>query len=153
MFLCFENAVLVRGNNKALELKYGKDRAGHGWIEIDNYCYDPSLSLKFKKEIYKPYNVSKTTIDEYKKINKQLYEDIVNAKLIDFQPNGKKRTDLCTMIPVIQEISEMIKDTDFKKELNEYLKLINYDEKQICEDMNIAIQKCLNKEVKKSNKI
>lgn len=52
MFFCFENAVLVRGDRKDLELKYGKDNAGHGWIEMDGYCYDPSLLLRFKKETY-----------------------------------------------------------------------------------------------------
>lgn len=149
MFLCFDNAILVRGDNKALELTYGKNHAGHGWIEIGDYCYDPSLLLKFKKEtyyeIYKPYNVSKTTIDEYKTCNKQLYEDIVSTKLIDFQPNGKKRIDLCTVIPLIQAIAKGKNNEDFKKELNEYLELIHYDENEIYEEMNTTIQKCLYK--------
>ena len=85
IFFCFPNAVLVHGDNKDLELKYGKEKAGHGWIEMDGYCYDPTLLLRFKKEtfyeIYKPYNVSKTTTEEYKNCcdyNKQVYEDIVN---------------------------------------------------------------------------
>lgn len=151
MFFCFPNAVLVRGDNKDLELRCGKDNAGHGWIEIDDYCYDPSLLLRFKKEIfyeiYKPYNVSKTTVEEYKNCcdsNKQFYEDIVNTKLSDFQPNGSKRIDLCVMIPLVQGIAEMGTDEDFKKELDNYLKLIQYDERQVFEEMNVAFQKCLN---------
>lgn len=148
MFFCFENAVLVRGNIKYLELRYGKEQAGHGWIEMDGYCYDPSLLLKFKKEnyykIYKPYNVSKTTAEEYKnncEFNKQVYEDILNTKLTDFQPNGRKRNDLCTIIPLIQEIAEKRVNTDLKKELDNYLKLIQYDEMQIYEEMSQNMQK------------
>lgn len=142
MFFCFQNAVLVRGDNKYLELEFGKDNAGHGWIEIDDYCYDPSLLLKFKKEtyyeIYKPYNVSKITLDEYKnccEFNKQVYEKVVNTKLSDFQPNGKKRTDLCIMIPLFQETANMKNDSEFKEKLNDYLKLVQYDKKQAHEEI------------------
>ena len=159
MFFCFPNAVLVRGDDKDLELRYGKENAGHGWIEIDGYCYDPSLLLRFKKqtyyEIYKPYNISKTTAKEYKDCcdsNKRLYEDIVNTKLSDFQPNGRKRTDLCVMIPLVQGIAEMGTDVDFKRELNEYLESIHYDERQVYEEMNQAYQKCLEEETKKLEK-
>lgn len=119
---------------------------------MNGYCYDPTLLLKFKKEtyyeIYKPYNVSKTTAEEYKNCcdsNKQFYEDIVNTKLTDFQPNGSKRTDLCVMIPLVQGIAKMTTNEDFKKELNEYLKSIQYDEKQVYEEMTVAFQKCFNK--------
>ncbi len=152
MFFCFEESLLVRGDNKDLELKYGKENAGHGWIEIGDYVYDPSLLLRFKKEtyyeIYKPYNVSKTTTEEYKNCcdsNKQFYEDIVNTKLSDFQPNGRKRTDLGLMIPLVQGIAEMGTNEDFKRELNDYLKLIQYDERQVYEEMNAQFQKCFNR--------
>lgn len=160
MFFCFPNAVLVRGDNKDLELRYGKDNAGHGWIEMDGYCYDPSLLLKFKKEVYyemyKPYNVTKTTVEEYKNCcdsNRQFYEDIVNTKLNDFRPNGSKRTDLCVMIPLVQGIAEMGTNEDFKRELSKYLVSIQYDEKQVYEEMNAKFQKCLKEEVKKSRKM
>jgi hypothetical protein len=149
MFFCFPNAFLVRGDTKDLELRYGKDNAGHGWIEMDGYCYDPSLLLKFKKEtyyeIYKPYNVIKTTAEDYKKCasSKQFYEDIVNTKISDFQPNGSKRTDLCAMIPLTKGIAEMESNEDFKRELNDYLESIQYDEKQVYEEMNSAFQKCI----------
>lgn len=148
MFFCFEESVLVRGCTKDLELRFGKGGAGHGWIEMDGYCYDPSLLLRFKKEtyyeIYKPYNVSKTTAEEYKDhcdSNKQFYEDIVNTKLSDFQPNGKKRIDLCAVVPLVLEIAEMSSDKGLKKELNEYLKSIKYDERQIYEEMNEKLRK------------
>lgn len=156
MFFCFENALLVRGQTKSLELRFGEERSEHGWIEMDGYCYDPSLLLRFKREtyyeIYNPYNVSKTTVEEYKNCcdsNKQLYEDIVNTNLSDFQPDGRKRADLCNTIPLIQEIAKVCGIPDLKKELDEYLKLIQYDERQVFEKMNQSFQKCLEEKFKK----
>ena len=52
MFLALDDALLVRGNNKDLEYNYGKNHAGHGWIEVGNYVYDPSLMLRFDKDTY-----------------------------------------------------------------------------------------------------
>lgn len=46
MFFCFNDAILVRADNRDLELKFGLSNAGHGWIEIGDYVYDPSLLLK-----------------------------------------------------------------------------------------------------------
>lgn len=144
MFFCFKNAVLVRGDTKDLELKYGKESAGHGWIEIGDYCYDPSLLCKFKRDVYyrmyKPYNISKTTLEEYINYNKgcckQFYENIVNTKLEDFLPNGSKRLDLCMTIPLVQGIAENGKDENFKTELKDYLELIQYDERQLFEELD-----------------
>ena len=148
MFFCFKNAVLVRGNTKSLELKYGKDDAGHGWIEMDDYCYCPTLLLKYKKEIYyeiyKPHNVSKTTIDEYKNCsasNRQFYEDVVNTTLNDFLPNGRKRLELGMVIPLIEPIA----NKDFQKDLENYLNQIKYDEKQIYEETERQMQEILKK--------
>lgn len=154
MFFCFENSILVRGNQKELEYKYGKDKAGHGWIEMDGYCYDPTLLFKFKKEtyykIYKPYKISKITTEEYKKCsesNKKFYEDIKNTTLSDFQPNGSKRINLDTIIPPVKGIAEMEAEMknnqDFIRELNEYLELIQYDEKEICEERDNALKKIM----------
>lgn len=150
MFFCFENAILVRGDTKYLELRYGKDHAGHGWIEIDDYCYDPTYLFKFKKEIYyeilKPYNVCKATTDEYKNCcdcNKQRYEEIVNTKLSDFLPNGRKRMDLGAVIPFLQEKSKNSNNPEFNKDLLCYLDSIQYDENQIYERLNTEFQEAL----------
>jgi hypothetical protein len=123
---------------------------------MDGYCYDPTLLLRFKKEtyyeIYKPYNVSKITIEDYKNrcdYNKQFYENIVNTELSDFLPNGRKRTDLGVMIPLVQRNSEMSDNEDFKNELNEFLKSIQYNEKQVYEEMHQAFQECLEEKLKK----
>ena len=96
MFFCFDDAILVRGDDKDLDLKYGKDDAGHGWIEMDNYVYDPLLMMRFDKdlyyEIYRPTNVSKYTKDEYCSIKKcqEHCNDIKNTTIDDFKPFGKK---------------------------------------------------------------
>lgn len=98
MFFCFDDALLVRGDNKDLELQFGKENAGHGWIEIDDYVYDPSLMMRFDRDlyykIYSPTNVHKSTKDDYKKVNGSYYDDVKNTTVADFQFGGSKRTDL-----------------------------------------------------------
>lgn len=149
MFLCFDDALLVRGNNKELELLYGKEDAGHGWIEIDNYVYDPTLLLRFEKDayykIYSPTNVYKCSKDDYIKDNKSFYEQVKNVTLQDFKPNGRKRIDLCSIIPLLEEIVNASNNPDFKNDFNNYLQSINYDERQVVEEMNLEFQKYLSK--------
>lgn len=121
MFFCFKNAILVRGNRKELELRCGKEKAFHGWIEIDDYCYDPTSLMRFKKEtyyeIYKPYAIFKITHEEYKscEYSRKFYEDIVNTKLSDTHPHGNKRIDLSVTIPLTLRIAEMENNECFKK--------------------------------------
>lgn len=147
MFFCFKNALLVRANNKDLELRYGKEDSMHGWIEIDNYVYDPSLLLRFDKDlyykIYTPTDVSKYTIDEYCNIyhNRMLYEDISNTTINDLLPNGNKRIELFNNIPLIKEIANMSNNEDFINGLNDWLSTINYDEKEIKGEINEKIAK------------
>ena len=83
MFLALEEALLVRGDNKDLEYNYGKNNAGHGWIEIGNYVYDPSLMLKFDKDTYYSlYNCSNV-----KKIDKKYIK--ANYKFDEFWKDTK----------------------------------------------------------------
>ena len=138
MFFCFDDAVLVRADVKDLELMYGKEKAGHGWIEIGNYVYDPSLLMKFEKDlyykIYSPTNINKITIEDYIKVNQNYYDEVKKTSVSDFRPGGRKRTDLCVTIPLIKAIAEDSNDDGLKRELNEYLSLIEYDEKQVHEE-------------------
>jgi len=152
MFLCFDDAILVRGDTKDLELRYGKENAIHGWVEQGDYCYDPSLLLRFKKEtfykLFKPSNVSKVTSEEYRnysEMDRQFYDDVVNTKLDDFKPNGRKRINLCTTIPLVRGIAEIEMNTDFIRDLNNYLESIQYDEEEIAKEMNVAYEKYLKK--------
>jgi hypothetical protein len=145
MFLCFDNSLLVCGEEK--NLKSSKE---HEWIEMDDYCYDPILLLRFKKDIFydifKPFNLTKTTIEQFKNAsyyNKKIYEEIKTTDLSDYQPNGKKRIDLCVTVPIVREIAKIENNENFMKELNEYLKLINYDEEKIYTEMQEAIQKLI----------
>lgn len=59
---------------------------------------------------------------------------IMNTKLEDFKIGGKKRIKLCITIPLIKELAYYSTDPNFKKELESYLNLIEYDEEQIYDE-------------------
>ena len=40
-----------------IQYNYGKGHEGHGWVEVGDFVYDPSLMLKFDKETYYSYYV------------------------------------------------------------------------------------------------
>lgn len=155
MFFCFDEALLVRGDSKDLEYIYGKEDGspGHGWIEIGNYVYEPELLLKFKKDIfykmYCPVNVHKYTKEDYIRENKEFYEEITSTTLKDFQPGGRKRIKLGLEIPLLEKIANNSNNFEFKKELCNYLDSIQYDEKQVFEEMNEAFQKSFKEETRK----
>ena len=129
-FFFFDDALLVRGDEKNLELLYGKDNTGHGWIERDNYVYDPSSLMRFDKylyyKIFQPTNISKKSIEQYCLIDdcRRLYEDIHQTIIEDYLPNGRKRIDLYSLMPLVEGIAEGNKE--FKNELEAYLALIQY---------------------------
>ena len=145
MFFCFDDAKLVRADIKYLELRYGKDHAGHGWIERGNYVYDPSMLARVDKDLYykmyMPSNIKKFTKEDYCAIegNKKLYEDIVETTIDDFKPYGKKRTDLATTIPLLLSIAKMSENKDFEAELGEWLSTIEYDEKEVLDELYSGI--------------
>lgn len=135
--MAFDDALWVSGDIKSLELKYGKENAWHYWVEYDGWVYDPSSLYKFKKEvdykIYMPTNVEVHTAEEYK--NHEWYQGIVNTTIDDLKPGGKERYHLCVTIPLVQGIAQMSGNQKFINELNEYLKNIEYDHKQITEEL------------------
>ena len=149
IFFCFDDAFLVRGDNKDLELRYGKDNASHGWVEMDKYVYDPSLMMRFDKDlyydIYKPTKVSKYTKEDYCSIRecRELYNDIKNTTIDDFKPHGKKRLELSTIIPLVLTIAQMSGNQVFLDELNDFISLIQYDEEEVYNELNEAMQKAL----------
>lgn len=134
MFFCFPNAFLVNADIKSLELDYGKENSFHYWIEMGEYVYDPSLMRRFDKslyyEMYQPNNVSKCTKEEYcmNEDNKKIYDDIVGTTITDYQPDGKKRYELMTIMPLVLGIATLNQDSSFLAELNEWLGLIRYSE-------------------------
>lgn len=147
MFLALDDALLVRGNNKDLEYNYGKGHEGHGWIEIGNFVYDPSLMLKFDKDTYYSLygcsNVGKTDKKTYLSEQKEFVDFHVSHDFDEFRPGGKRRLDLGILIIQIKALSQMLGDEQFTKDFNDYLSFIEYDEKQISEERQKVIQKIL----------
>lgn len=152
MFFCFDDALLVRGDNKNLEVRYGKENAEHGWIEKGDYVYDPSSLLRFEKDLYyklyKVSNVSKITKDEYKKSNGAIYDRIRSTRLEDFQVGGRNRSDLAVTIPLVKAIAEK-SNNGFKEELDDYLEKIEYDEKQVYSELVESCEEILRHDVQK----
>lgn len=148
MFFCLEDALLVRAYDGDLCLS--SNNKEHGWIEMNDYVYDPILLLRFKKEvfydIFKPYNITKTTIEEYKNCcieNRILYEDVKNTKLSDFYPNGSKRINLCIKVPLIKGIVYNSNNPAFREDLDYYLNTIYYNGKQIQGELNVKVKKAI----------
>jgi len=139
----FEDALWVSGDQKDLELKYGKEGAWHFWVEHDGWVYDPTLLYKFKKElyykIYLPKNIIYRRPEEYKK--SPIYQSIVKTTIDDLIPGGKERYHLCVTIPLVKGIAEMSGNADFIKELEQHLEEIVYDYKEITDELNSSIDK------------
>jgi len=147
MFLALDDALLVRGNNKDLEYNYGKGHEGHGWIEVGDFVYDPSLMLKFDKDTYYSLygcsNVTKTNKQTYLLHHKEFVDSHVSHDFDEFRPNGKRRLELGVLIIQLRALSQMLGDEQFSKDLNDYLSYIEYDEKQIHDERESAIQRIL----------
>lgn len=139
MFYCFDDALLVRGDLKILELKYdSKESAGHGWLEIGDQVYDPNLLRRFNKDLYYEMygvsNVIKYSKEQYFKneAEKKLYDEVRNTTLEDFRPGGKKHYYFKKIIPMVLGYARYANKTDFMKELDAYLSSIKfYDEQQL----------------------
>ena len=147
MFFCFDNALLVRGDCEDLAMRFGSEDSEHGWIEIDDYVYDSSLLLRFKKdlyyELYRPTNVVKCSKDEYCSTieQKKAYDEVRNTTIDDFKPHGKRRLELGASIPLARIFANNSKNKGFMNELNEFISLIEYDEEEIQNEMNERFQK------------
>ena len=154
MFFCFEDALLVRGDNKDLELLYGTDFAGHGWIEIGDYVYDPSTMKRYDKdlyyEMYKPYNVCKASKEEYCSYpgNQKLYDDIQSTTIDDYKPYGRKRVELAVIIPAVRGLAEASGNQEFINDLNIYLAHIQYDEEQVYNELNEKVKNAMESSIK-----
>ena len=148
MFLALDDALLVRGDNKDLEYNYGKGDEGHGWVEIGDFVYDPSLMLKFDKETYYSLygcsNVKKIDKNTYLLNHQDFVDKHVSHDYNEFRPNGERRLELGVLIIQLKALSQLLGDEQFSKDLNDYLSYIEYDEKQIHEEREKAIQRILN---------
>ena len=145
MFLALDDALLVRGNDKYLEYRFGEGHGGHGWVEVDDYVYDPSLMLRFEKDFYyKLYgidDVSKYDKSAYLELNHEVVDFSVSHDLNEFRPDGARRLELGVLIGQLKVLSSLVGDDCFAEDLNAYLALIDYDENQIKEQRNAILQK------------
>ena len=46
MFLCFPDSFLVRGDLKSISYANNGSSGGHGWVEMNNRVYDPTLGYE-----------------------------------------------------------------------------------------------------------
>lgn len=147
MFLALDDALLVRGDNKDLEYNYGKGHEGHGWIEIGEFVYDPSLMLKFDKNTYYSLygcsNISKIDKKTYLSKHKEFVDYHVSHNYDEFKPGGKRRLELGILVFQIKALIKMLGDEHFIKDFNDYLTLIEYDEKQISEEKEKSLKRIL----------
>ena len=138
---------MVCGDNKDLELRYGKDNASHCWVEMDKYVYDPSLMMRFDKDLYykifMPTEINKINKEEYSsnEDRKKLYDYVKNTTIDNFKPYGNKRVELATIIPLVLSLSQLSDNEIFIKDVKEYLSLIEYDKKEVVNELFEAIQK------------
>lgn len=147
MFLALDDALLLRGDHKVLGFKYGKGHEGHGWIEIGDYVYDPSLMLKFDRDTYyEIYGVSNTASCDKKTYVEQhndFFEEHVCHDIDEYKPGGKRRLELGALMIQLRCLSDMLGDERFTNDLNDYLEKVQYDPRQIREERDAAIQKVL----------
>lgn len=146
MFLALDDAILVRGNTFHLGYLHGTESAGHGWVEIGNYVYDPAHMLKYDKDFYYTlYGVSdiyKISKKDYIKQNKDFVERVVSHSLDDFRPGGKRRMELGSLIILIGSLSKFFGE-EFNRELNSYLSLIEYNAEELYKLKDGELEKIL----------
>ena len=151
MFFALKEATLVRASVRPLELKFGPDGSGHGWIEMDGYVYDPTTLCRYTKDIYykinKPKDITKCTVEEYcsDPDKKEFYEKNTSTTIDDLKPYGKDRLDLTALIPLVQAIIGYKGNEQFKKEFDEYLESIEYDFDEITQEMDEKLRELSSK--------
>ncbi|MBR1377125.1 MAG: hypothetical protein IJ565_04885 [Bacilli bacterium] len=145
MFLlpAINNAILVRGEQKTLALEYGEGHAGHGWVEDDEWVYDPTTLLKIKKDLYYKimgvYDVHKYTKNEYEE--SEVYQQIMESSIDDYKKGGKYRYDLITMVPLLTNLSKYKTVLEYKNNVDAFLEEVDYDYDTIFEEMKEEFNK------------
>ena len=103
--------------------------------------------LKFDKETYyKLYgttDITRTDKETYLREHKDFVDSVVSTNFDDFRPGGVRRLDLGILVIQVQALARMIDDEEYKKDLADYLALIEYDADQIQEERNRVIQDML----------
>ena len=135
MFYCIKDSYLVRARTKDYELNQNiKDYVDKGWIETNNYVYDPTTLRKFNKDLfYKIYIPKDIYIQTHQELfanlyEKEAYKKIRKTTLKDLQPNGNKRDELLNTVSILKETT---KDIDSIEELQEYFNQLQIDNNYI----------------------
>lgn len=158
MFLSIDESILVTADLKNFEISNGKDGAFHYWIELGDYVYDPTYLQRFDKDLYykmfEPTNIEKCNKEEYCLLgeNKKFYEDIKSTTIDDYKPSGKRRLELAAVVPLVSGIAELSGDEQFVSDLNKYLEEVNYNEEQINNEIDLALQKIVKQKITKEKK-
>ena len=129
MFYAMDNSILVRGSLEYYRVFGEKEEINHGWVERDEYVYDPTWMYKFDKKyyykIFKVKNTKKCNHEEYCNIsidNANYYDKIKNTTRDNM--NEFDKTNLITTMPLLIGIAEnnenecIIKKSNYDRDNN-----------------------------------
>ena len=141
MFFAMAKSYLVRGSLEYFRIFGDEEDINHGWVERDNYVYDPTWRCIFDKDYYykmfKVKKVNRLNHEEYCNISKE-YEDLfikVKSTTRDsLKENGPDRYMLPVSVPLLMGIAE--ENDSFKSELEKFLEEIEYDYDAIMKSMH-----------------
>ena len=77
------------------------------------------------------------------------YEKIKSTTIDAYKPCGKRRS---VAIPLVSGIAQISNNEEFISDLNKYLKEVNYNEEQIYNELDVAIEDCFKQKVKNKEK-
>ena len=129
-----DDFTLVRGKISGLRLRYGEEKAGHGWVESGDWVYDTSEGLKFKKSLYYAMESPQVTAIRTKQecLDYDEYQDILNADI------EQDKYVLPVMMPMIEGLAQISLLSEFlKAEIERFKKEVKYDDicREVEEDM------------------
>ena len=150
MFFAMDYSTLVRGSLEYFRIFGDNEKENHGWVERDGYVYDPTWLCKFNKDFYykifKVKEVNKCSHIEYCQISQENLDFYINTKKITrerLREDNHLRYNLLATIPLLLCLNQ--DNDEYKKELDQYLKEVNYDEKQIRNALNEELNSRIHK--------
>ncbi len=134
MLMCHPNATRAIGNVKTLEYsaKGDKNLAGHSWLEIGDYVYDPTTLMRYEKELYyqihKPYDVIYETQEEFLASNKTnaMMKTVVTSSIDEYMPGGEKRWELEMSLPILKTAALNHSDPSLMEEVDSFIETTGY---------------------------
>lgn len=132
VFLCFDDAILVKGKTNFNKRKV------HNWVEKDGYVYDPELLMRFNKDLYyqlyKPTDVESIDIKTFRSEsmdNEDLYTDARETTIDKLLEDGFIRFALSDSVPIMQRFAKDSEDPEYKMLLDAFLTQVEYDPDKI----------------------